>query len=120
MKSATNTWKNIYYLHKPSVEPVEIKDDEDDTDEDKEEEALTETVQFDNVEVEEDVEEEATKAAKQDDEETNLVKIVVVVIISIPHSLVKVATSRSEIASASLIVTTTTDTSNVQSLFTHS
>ena len=35
VKSANTTWKNIYHLHKPSVEAVEIKDDEDDNDEEK-------------------------------------------------------------------------------------
>ena len=121
VKSTMNTWKSIYHLHKLGVEPVEIKDDEDDSDENKEEEeAITEKIQFDNVEIEEGVEEEATKEEKKHDEQTDLVKIVAVVIASLPHSPAKIATSSSKIALASLIVTTPSDTSNVQSSLAHS
>ena len=37
VKNATNTWRNVYHLHKPSKFLVEVKDDDDD-DEDKDEE----------------------------------------------------------------------------------
>ena len=73
---------------------------------------------FDNEEIEEDKEEEATEEAKEDDEETDPVKIVATVIASLPHSPAKlVATSISKTTSTSLIVATTRNTSNVQSLF---
>ena len=32
VKSAKNTWKKIYHLHKPSEHLVEIKDDDDEKD----------------------------------------------------------------------------------------
>ena len=37
VRNATNTWKNIYHLHKPSDFPVNVNDDDND-DEDKDEE----------------------------------------------------------------------------------
>ena len=117
VRNANSTWKNIYHLHKPSVEVVEIKDDEDDEEEKGEEEDLTETTQFDSVDVEEDVEEEATEEGKQDDEAEN---IAIVGIASLPHSPAIIAISSIETALASLIVTTPSDTSNFQSLLTHS
>ena len=114
VKNATGMWKNIYHLHKQSDFLVEVKDDDSD---DKEEGTNFDTIQFDNEEIEDDKEEEATEEDKEDDEETCPMRIAAAVIASLPHSPRKlVATSSSEIALASLIVTTV-DTSNVQSLF---
>ena len=110
IKNATGMWKNIYHLHKQSDFPVEVKDDDND---DEEEGTNIETIQFDNEEIEEDKEEEATEEDKEDDEEIDPMRIVAEVISSLPHSPRKsIVTSSLEIASASLIVTTT-DTSNV-------
>ena len=120
VKNATNTWRNVFYLHKLSEYPVEIKDDDDD-DSDKDEDNDEESIQFVTADYqellkddEEEKEEEAVEEAKQEEEEIDLVKIVVAIIASLPHSLAKLATSSSsEIASTCLIVTTI-DTSNVQ------
>ena len=101
---------------------MEIKDDDDDNEKDEEnDEDSTQFVMVDYQELmkddEEDKEEEATEEAKEYDEETDPGKIVATIIASLPHSPAKLATSSSlEIDPASLIVTTT-DTSNVQSLF---
>lgn len=104
-------------MHKQSDFPVDVKDDEND---DKEEENYTKPTHFDNEEVEEDKEEKGTKEDKEDDEENDPMKIAPTVIASLPHSATKLAaTSSSEIASTSLIVTTT-GISNIQSLFTPS
>ena len=37
VKNATNVWKYVYHLHKPTEDPVEIKDDDSDKEEDDEE-----------------------------------------------------------------------------------
>ena len=119
VRNATNTWRNVYHLHKPSEKPMEIKDDDDD-DNDKDEEDDEESTQFFIVDYqelmkddEEGKEEEATEESKKDDEETDPIKVTMAIIASLPHSLAKLATSSSsKIASASLIVTTI-DTSNV-------
>ena len=60
VRNATNTWKNIYLLHKLSDQTMEIKDDDDDSDKD-EEETYTKPTHFDNEEDEEDKWEEATE-----------------------------------------------------------
>ena len=114
VNSDTNTWKNLYGLHEPRIETIVIKDIEDDSDE-QDEEATTETIQFDTIEVEEGIEEGTTKEAKQDEEEDDLVQIVAKVIASLHHSPDKIATSNSETTTASVIVTTPSVTSNVQS-----
>ncbi len=53
VKNATNTWKNIYLLHKLSAFPKSIsdKDDEDEQekDEEKDDEEKDEVTHFDNV-----------------------------------------------------------------------
>ena len=114
VKNAIGMWKNVYLLHKKSDFPVEVKDDDS---YDEEGGKNFETIQFDNEEIEEDKEKEAIEEVKEDDEETDPMRIAVEFIASLPHSQRKlVATSSSEIASMNLIVTIV-DTSNVQSLF---
>ena len=115
VKNATNIWRNVFHLQKPSEYPIEIKDDDDD-DSDKDEDNDEDSTQFVTIDAvdyqelmkddEEEKEEEATEEAKEDEEETNQMKIVVAVISSVPYSPEKLATSSSsEIALASLIVT---------------
>ena len=70
VKNTTNTWKNIYHLHKLSDFPISISDKDDDDDQEKDEEKDDEVTPFDNVDV----------------EEIDLVKIVRAVIASLPHS----------------------------------
>ena len=115
VRNITNTQRNVYHLQKPSEHPMEIKDDDEDS---------TQFFMIDYQEImkddEEEKEKEATKEEKEDDEETNLVKIAIAIIASLPHSPAKpTITSSLEIASKSMIVATT-DTSNFQSLFAHS
>ena len=38
VKNATDVWKDVFHLHKPTEDPMEIKDDDSDKDEDNEEE----------------------------------------------------------------------------------
>ena len=52
VKNATNTWKNVYHLHKPSDFLVDVKDDDDDNDE-KDEEDDEGTTHFVTVDYEE-------------------------------------------------------------------
>ena len=127
VKDATNMWKNIYHLHKPSENLVEINDDDDDSDKDEDnEEDNTPSITIDaeeyqdlmkdDEEEKEDEDEEEIKE-QEEEEESDLVRIATKVIASLPHSLVKTATSSSmETTSASLIVTTR-NASSVQSLF---
>lgn len=118
VRNATNTWKNVYLLHKLSDFPIDVKDDDDEEEEEKdEEENVEEATHFDNIDDEEEQEQEATEEATQDDKETGLVKIVVIVIASLPHSPSKpVTTSSAKLAPIRLIVTTS-DNSNIQPLF---
>ena len=43
--TTNKTWKNIYYLHKPSEFPLQVEEEEEEEDEEKEEE-----IQIDNLE----------------------------------------------------------------------
>lgn len=87
VRNATNSWKNIYLLHKLSDFVVSVSDKEEDDDEQKEdkEDDVEEVTHFDNVDDEEEQGWEANKVDAQDIEETNLVKIGAVVIASLPH-----------------------------------
>ena len=86
VRNATNTWRNVYYLHKLSDQLVEIKDDDDDSDKDED---FTQFVMVDYQELmkddEEEKEEEAIEEAKEGDEKIDLVKIVAVVIASLSN-----------------------------------
>ena len=51
VKNATNTWKNVYLLHKTSDFIVNVNDEDDDDKEEKdEEENVEEVTHFDNEE----------------------------------------------------------------------
>ena len=103
VKNAKNTWKKVYLLHKMDDFSVTIseKDDDDDKEEKDKEENDEETTHFDNIDNEEEKEQEATEEETQDIEENDPIKIVVVVIASLPYSPRKVLTTSSmETASA--------------------
>ena len=130
VRDATNMCKNIYLLHKPSEDLVEIKDDDDDGDKDEDnEEDNTPCVTIDakyyqdlmkNDEEEKEDEAEEEVREQKEEEESDPIRIATKVIASLPHSLVKIATSSSmETTSMSLIVTIK-DASTIQSLFTPS
>jgi hypothetical protein len=113
VKNATNAWKNVYLLHKMNDFAVTIseKDDDDDKEEKDKEENDEETTHFDNTDNEEEKEQEATEEETQDIEENDPIKIVAVVVASLPHSPRKVLTTSSmEIASIGLIVSNTPST----------
>ena len=65
VKNATNTWNNIYLLHKLSdfVVSVSDKDDDDDQEEKDKEKDDEEVTHFDNID---DEEEQGQEAAKED------------------------------------------------------
>ena len=69
VKNATNVWKDVYHLHRPDKDPVEIKDDDNDKEEDDEEDNIPSII----VTVEEmhdlmkDREEEKEEEAKEED-----------------------------------------------------
>ena len=92
VRNATNTWKNVYLLHKLSNFVVSVSDKEEDDDEQEKDEKddVEEVTHFDNVDDEEEQVQEATKEDAQDTEETDPVKIVAVVIASLPHSPSKI------------------------------
>jgi len=117
VRNATNTWKNVYHLHKWSDFPIDVKDDGNNDDEDKDEEDAKESTHFVTVDYEEYKEQEAIQEKTQDDEEIDPVKIAAKIIASLPHSTRKpMMTSSIEIAQARLIVTTNENT-NILSLF---
>ena len=95
--------------------PINVDDNNDD---DKNEEGHDEeTTYFVIFDYEECKEKEATEEETQDDEETNLVKIAVAVISSLPYSPSKlVTTSSPKISLMRLIVNTNVNT-NVQLLY---
>lgn len=98
--SANKTWKNIYYLHKPSDFPIQVEGkDEEKEEEEKEEE-------FQKIDLDKEEEQEAIEEGlpeKQSIEESNPKKIEAEVIASLPHSLRKlVLTSSLEKASIEL------------------
>ena len=118
VKNATNTWKNVYLLHKLSDFVVNINENDDEDDQEKdEEENDEETTHFDTSDYEEEQEQDATEEGTHDVEETNPIKIAVVVIASLPHSPRKIVTTSSiEITSTGLIVTTN-DNTHIQPIF---
>ena len=83
VKNATNTWKNVYLLHKPINSFVSISDKDDD---DKEEKYDVEVTHFDNIDDEEEQKQEATEEETHNVEEIDLVKIVAVIIASLSQS----------------------------------
>lgn len=106
VKDATSMWKNVYHLHKSSENLVEINDyDDSDKDEDNEEdntpcvtidvEDYQELMKNDEEGKEDEVEEEAKKEEEEEEEESDLVRIAIEVIASLPHSSPKTTTSSS-------------------------
>jgi Na+-transporting methylmalonyl-CoA/oxaloacetate decarboxylase gamma subunit len=118
VKNATNTWKNVYLIHKLSDFLVSISDKDDEDDQEIDEEKIDEEIiDFDNIDDEEEHEQEATKEGTQDVEETDPSKIATIVIASLRHSPRKtVTTSSTKTTSAGLIVSITASTS-IQSIF---
>ena len=109
VRNATNTWKNVYLLHKPSDFPFNLNDDDDNDDEQEKDEEGDgeESTHFVTINYEEYKEKEATEEGTQDDEETDPIKIVAAVITLLPHFPSKLLiTSSIETTSARLIVTT--------------
>ncbi len=103
VNDATNMWKNIYHLHKPSVDQVEIKDEYSSNSSDESDSAPSITVTPGELHamIEEKEEEDKEEEAEEEDKEDDPVKIAAVVITSLPHSLAKpVTSSRLESASA--------------------
>lgn len=88
VKNATNTWKNVYLLHKMDDFSVTISkkdDDDDDKAENDNEENDEETTQFHNIDYEEGRKKNAAEAKTQDTKENDLIKIATLVIASLPH-----------------------------------
>ena len=109
VKDATNVWKGIYHLHKPSDHPVEIKDDDDDEDYEEGKNSITMDVIDEDLQElmkEKEEEEEVEEAVEEDKEEDDPVKIAAAVIASLPHSPPKPITSTMETTSTSEIVST--------------
>ena len=109
VNDATNMWKNIYHLHEPSKDPVEIIDyDSNNDDEFDSTPSITVSLEELHELMEDKEEEDKEKEAKEEDkEEDDLVKIAAAVIASLPHSPPKTVTSsRLESASAGLITST--------------
>ena len=119
VRNATNTWKNIYLLHKPSDFVVSVSEKDGDDDEQKEDEEIDdeEVTHFDNVDDEEEQGQEATKEDVQETKAIDPTKIAIVVIVSLPHSSRKVMkTSSSKKTSVGLIMVKIVDTST-QTIF---
>ncbi len=106
VNDATNMWKNIYHLHKPSEDLVEIKDDYSSDSEDIDgTPSITVSPGELHALMGEGKEEEAEE---EDKEEYDPIKIAKAVIASLPHSPQKTVSSTKEIASTSEIVSTIT------------
>ena len=87
VKNTTNTWKNIYLLHKKSDFPIYVSDNDEEDDGEGEKEEEIEKVTLDDGE--EEQEQKATEeelSELQSIEETGPKKIAIVVIDSLPHS----------------------------------
>lgn len=110
MKVSTNTWKNIYKLHKPSDFFVHVNEKDDDDDEEEDVEKKGDEVDDINLDDEEE-EWEATRGSLldiQSIEETDVEKIVAAVMTSSPHFLRKsLVQYGSEKALTKLVVVTT-------------
>ena len=118
VKNATNTWKNVYLLHKPSNFLLSISDKDDKDDQEKDEEGNDEEIiNFDTIDDEEEQEQEATEEGTEDDEETDPVKIAATIIASLPYSPRKPMTTSSIETSPPRLIVITSDNKNVQSLF---
>lgn len=113
VRDVPNMWKNIYHLHEPSKDLVEIKDDNSSEEED---DTLDITITIDDYEelMKDDVKEREEEDEK---EENDRVRIAAQVIASLPHSPMKVSTSSGIESSSAKVITSTTDTLFVGSLF---
>lgn len=75
VKNAIDVWRDVYNLHKPTEDPVEIKDDDSDKDEDDEEDntpsvtVIAEEMQDLMKDGEEEKEEEDEEEDKQKEED---------------------------------------------------
>ena len=111
VKNAKSTWKKVYLLRKMDDFSATIseKDDDDEKEKNDREENDEETTHFDNIDNEEEREKEAPEEETQDIEENDPIKIVAVVIASLPYSPRKVLTTSSmETASARFNTPSTT------------
>ena len=111
VKNAKNTWKRVYLLRKMDDSSVTVseKDDDDEKEKNDREENDEETTHFDNIDNEEEHEQEDSEEDTQDIEENDPIKIVAVVIASLPYSPRKVLTTSSmETASARFNTPSTT------------
>lgn len=109
VKSSTIAWKNIYGLHKPSDNVVQI-DDKDGEYDDMEEDAEIKDDEIENVDIDDADEEEEQEATGgslseiQNIEDTDVEKIAVEIMTSLPHSLRKsLLKSSSEKVSTELV-----------------
>ena len=122
VKNATDVWRDVYHLHKPSKDLVEIKDDESDKEEDDEDDN-TPSVTVTTEEMQDlmkDREEEKKEEAEEEDnqEEEDPMRISLEVIASLPHSPPKSTISSVETASTSMIMSTTATSTTQSSLAT--
>jgi hypothetical protein len=110
VRDITNMWKNIYHLHEPSKNIVEIKDIDSS---DEEDETLDITINVDDYEelMKEDDKENEEEAEKEEDDP---IKIAAQVMASLPHSPPKLDTLQT---CSSNVILATTDTILVGSLF---
>lgn len=115
VKDATDVWKCVYKLHKPSDHPIEIKDGSDDEEEDMDgDNTISMDVTDEDLEQLEKEKEEEEVEEEEVEEEDDPVKIAAAVIASLPHSPPKTVESIMVTGSSSKIVSIT-DTSTAQS-----
>ena len=106
---ATNMWKNIYHLHKPSKDdPVEIIDDDSSNNDEFENTSsiLVSPEELHELIKDKREEDKVKEAEEENKEEDDPVKIAAAVIASLPHSPPKMVTSTKEMASTEIMSTT--------------
>ena len=107
VKIATTTWKNIYKLHQQSDFVIHVSDKEDDDNDDEDDVEIQDDVNLDDEEKEQEATEKNLPEI-QSIEETDPEKIATIVMASFPHSLRKdLIPSSSEKASVKLVMETT-------------
>ena len=87
VRDAKNMWKNIYHLHKPSEDPVEIKDNDSNDSDDFESTPSITVTPGELHTLMEDVEEEDKEGEtlEEDEDEEDPVRIAAEVIATLPH-----------------------------------
>ena len=101
VKNATDVWSDVYKLHKPTKEIVEIKDDDNISDE--------EEMDGDNtISMDEEKEEEEKDDEEQVEEADDPVNIAAAVIASLPHSPPK-STSQLQVSTMQVPSTSSTE-----------